>query len=105
MTTSRIDALKRVLERSPNDARIRFGLAMEYERLGRWEDAINELKSYLETTDDEGNAWGRLGRALSALDRDDEAREAYRRGVEVANRHGHPSMAAEFEEALEELNG
>lgn len=34
--TSRINSLKRMFERNPNDARIRFGLAMEDERLGRW---------------------------------------------------------------------
>lgn len=57
---------------------------MEYERLCRWEDAIDELKSYLASADDEGNAWGRLGRALAGLGRDPEAREAYRRGVGAA---------------------
>lgn len=102
-TTSRIDSLKRMLERNPNDTRIRFGLAMEYERLGRWDDAVHELKSYLASADDEGNAWGRLGRALRELGHDQEAQDAYRRGVEAAQRHGHPSMAAELEEALEEL--
>lgn len=104
MTTSRIDALKRMLERNPNDARIRFGLAMEYERLGRWEDMIGELRLYLASADDEGNAWGRLGRALGELGRDDEARAAYHRGVDAAHRHGHPSMAAELEDALEKLD-
>lgn len=104
-STSRIDALERMIERNPDDVRIRFGLAMEYERLGRWENAIEELKLYLASADDEGNAWGRLGRALSQLGRDEEAREAYRRGVDAAHRHGHPSMAAELEDARELLGG
>ncbi|KRT64393.1 MAG: hypothetical protein XU11_C0055G0017, partial [Candidatus Dadabacteria bacterium CSP1-2] len=30
-----------------------------------------------------------------------EAKEAYRNGIEAAQRHGHPGMAAEFEETLE----
>lgn len=104
MTTTRIESLKRMLERNPNDTRIRFGLAMEYERLGRWEDAATELTSYLANADDEGNGWGRLGRALTEMGRDEEAREAYRRGVEAANRHGHPSMASELEDALDSLD-
>lgn len=69
----------------------------------RWEDAVDELKSYLSNADDEGNGWGRLGRSLHELSRNDEARDTYRRGVEAAQRHGHPSMASELEEALEEL--
>ena len=103
MIEERIDALRRMLERNPDDARVRFGLAAEYERLGRWEDVARELREYLSRTEDEGNAWGRLGTALLQLGREDEAREALRRGIDAASRHGHPSMAAEFEETLSEL--
>ncbi len=103
MSEQRIDALRRMVEKKPEDARARFGLATEYERLGRWEEAVRELESYLALTDDEGNAWGRLGHALRQLGRDEAARAAYVRGIEASNRHGHPSMAAEFEEVLEEM--
>lgn len=101
--TERIDALKRMIEARPEDTRARFGLALEYERLGRWEDAVAELRAYLERARDEGNAFGRLARALRELGRDDEARAAYQQGVEAALRHGHPTMAQEFEEELEEM--
>jgi E3 SUMO-protein ligase RanBP2 len=50
-----------------------------------------------------GNAFGRLGHALRQLGRHDEAREAYRQGIAAAERHGHPTMAMEFEEVLEEM--
>ena len=103
MSDERIDALRRMLERKPDDLRARFGLAAEYERLGRWEDVARELGEYLERADDQGNAWGRLGNALLELGREDEARVAYRRGIDAATRHGHPSMAAEFEETLGDL--
>ena len=99
----RIESLKRMLQARPDDSRARFGLALEYERLGRWDDAVGELRVYLESARDEGNAYGRLARALLELDREEEARDAYRRGIEAAYRHGHPTMAQEFEEALEEL--
>jgi predicted Zn-dependent protease len=101
MTNDRIAALRRMLEKNPADSRIRFGLAAEYEKMGDWQATADELARYLDATDDEGNAWGRLGRALRELGREDEAREAYRRGIEAAGRHGHPTMAAEFEEILE----
>ncbi|HSJ10602.1 MAG TPA: tetratricopeptide repeat protein [Longimicrobiales bacterium] len=93
-----------MLERSPDDARVHFGLALEYEKAGQWEEARARLSRYLELTEDEGNAWGRLGHALRQLGRIDEARAAYTRGIQVASRHGHPSMALEFEEILEELD-
>jgi predicted Zn-dependent protease len=103
MQNDRIEAFLKMVERNPGDTRARFGLALEYEKLGRWEDAAHQLRSYLAATDDEGNAWGRLGHALGRLGRVDEAREAYVAGIEAANRHGHPTMAMEFEEILEEL--
>ena len=103
MSEQRIDALRRMVEKKPDDVRARFGLAAEFERLGRWEDMVRELEAYLAIADDEGNAWGRLGRALRELGRDDDARAAYRRGIDAANQHGHPSMAADFEETLDEM--
>lgn len=101
MESSRIETLRRMAEARPGDPRPRFGLALEYERAEAWEDAARELRAYLEMADDEGNAWGRLGQALRRLGRDDEAKEAYRRGIAAAGRHGHPTMAMEFEEVLE----
>ncbi|HEU5210610.1 MAG TPA: tetratricopeptide repeat protein [Longimicrobiales bacterium] len=100
----RIEALRKMLEKNPRDGRARFGLAAEYEKAGRWHDVVDQLSAYLATTDDEGNAWGRLGRALREIGRENEARDAYRKGVEAAARHGHPSMAADFQEAIDELN-
>lgn len=85
----------------PDDARLRFGLALEYEKAGREEEAIRELRAYLAAAEDQGNGWGRLGALLRRAGADDEARDAYRRGIESAYRHGHPTMAAEFEDVLE----
>ena len=105
MTSSRIDALRALLEKRPDDTRMRFGLALEYLNAGQLEDGVRELKAYLADSEDEGNAWGRLGEALRSLGQEAEAREAYRTGIEAARRHGHPTMAEEFEEILADLEG
>ncbi|MEX0892262.1 MAG: tetratricopeptide repeat protein [Gemmatimonadota bacterium] len=102
MEDARIHSLQHMLERDPNDTRVRFGLAAEMEKAGRWEAAADHLRAYLALAEDEGNAWGRLGHALRQLGRHEEARAAYQRGVQEAERHGHPTMAAEFEEVLED---
>ena len=104
MNNPRIENLRRMLEKHPDDPRLRFGLALEYEKLERWAEVAEELQHYLELTTDEGNAWGRLGEALRRLGRDAEARDAYRKGMEAAQRHHHPTMAAEFEEVLATWN-
>jgi E3 SUMO-protein ligase RanBP2 len=100
MTVDRIDVLERMLSTRPADARLRFGLALEYDKAGRSEDAVRELRSYLRQSEDQGNAWGRLGALLSKLGREEEAQEAYLQGVEQATKHGHPTMAAELKAAL-----
>ena len=96
----RIAALESMLEKRPDDPRLRFGLALELLSADRVEEGVRQLRTYLDLADDEGNAWGRLGAALRHLGDDDAAQDAYRRGVEAAERHGHPSMAEEFEEIL-----
>jgi Flp pilus assembly protein TadD len=100
--SDRIQSLEALLEDRPDDSRLRFGLALEYIGAGRLEEAERSLRRYLELAEDEGNAWGRLGGVLRELGRDEEAREAYRTGIQVSLRHGHPSMAQEYEEILED---
>jgi len=102
--TSRIESLKRMAEARPQDPRARFGLALEYERLGEWTEVVTHLQAYLARTQDQGNAYGRLGHALNLLGRREEAREAYREGIRAAYRHGHPTMAQEFEDVLVEMD-
>lgn|SRR5690554_5172501 len=97
----RAAALRRMLERRPDDVRLRFGLALEYLRADRLEEAVVELRRYLASTTDEGNAWGRLGDALHRLGHHAEARAAYQEGIAAAEAHAHPSLAEEFREILE----
>jgi len=101
VSTPRIEALEKMLRSRPGDPRLLFGLALEYLNAGDRDEGVRKLRAYLDVADDEGNAWGRLGAVLRDLGRDDEAREAYRRGIAEATRHGHPTMAAEFEDVLE----
>ena len=101
--SDRLASLERMVGNRPDDPRLRFGLALEYLKAGRLDDGIRELRLYLSQADDEGNGWGRLGSALLEQGQVDEAREAYERGIAAADRHGHPTMADEFRESLEDI--
>lgn len=100
--SERVQALERMLTNRPDDARLLFGLALEYLKAGRVSEGVETLQRYLNRADDQGNAWGRLGYALRELGKEEEARVAFRKGILAAERHGHPSMAAELAEALGE---
>lgn len=102
MSEQRTTKLEEILAADPHDTRARFGLALEYLKTGRLEEGVEQLRAYLKEANDEGNAWGRLGDALFELGRVDEAKEAYRRGIEAALGHGHPTMAEEFARILED---
>lgn len=103
MTTSRLETLRAMVDRAPDNPLARFGLANELLKAERWEEAAQELRLYLARHDDEGNGFGRLAQACEALGRYDEAKEALRRGIAAAERFGHPGMANELSSRLDEL--
>jgi predicted Zn-dependent protease len=103
MAEARIEVFRKMLAAEPNNTTVRFGLANELLKLERWDEAAQELQTYLNQTDDQGNAYGKLAQALDRLGRTEEARVAYQQGIAAANRHGHPGMAQEFEMALADL--
>ena len=100
---SRLESFRAMVTANPENALARFGLATEALKAGAYDEAVEHLREYLARHADEGNAYGRLAEALSAIGRGDEARDALRLGIEAAHRHGHPGMAAEFEERLDEM--
>lgn len=98
--TNRIELFKQMLTADPENTSVLFGLAKEYEKAGRDQELIETLNRYLEKVDDEGNAFGMLAAAYERLGKRDEARNAYERGIEAAQRHGHPGMAEEYRMTL-----
>ena len=104
MTNPRLDTFRQMVARDPANPLARFGLANEALKAGLYDEAREQLVHYLAAHDDEGNAYGRLADALLHLGQPDDARDALQRGIAAARRHGHPTMAAEFEARLEELD-
>jgi predicted Zn-dependent protease len=99
----RLEYFARLAAESPEVARVRFAHANELLHAGRLEEAVAELRAYLDLAEDEGNAWGRLGEALATLGRPEEAADAYLTGIEQALAHGHTGMAEDFEAAVQRL--
>lgn len=90
-----------MLDADPENTMVMFGLAKEYEKLGQFGDVIELLKTYLGQADDEGNAYGVLAKAYDQTGQREKAIETYKKGIDVAAAHGHPSMANEYKMTLD----
>lgn len=98
---SRIEVFKQMLEADPTNTLVRFGLANEYLKAEDYERAIPALENYLQQTDDEGAAYGMLAKAYEKTGEREKAKAVLQRGIEAANKHGHPSMAQDYRMTLE----
>ena len=103
MPDAKLETFRQMVARNPDNPLARFGLANEAIKAGAWQEALENLEAYLQRYDDEGNGWGRMAECLVQLGREGDAAEALRKGIAASYRFGHPSMAAELEERLEEL--
>lgn len=103
MEQDRIRYFERMLVDNPDNPTALLALANEYGKADRGEDEAATLERYIASYDDEGNAYMRLGEVLTELGREDEARIAYERGIEQAQKFGHDGMVEQMRAALEAL--
>ncbi len=98
---NRIEVFKQMLEADPNNTMVLFGLANEYQKAEDWQKTIEALTDYLQKADDEGAAYGMLAKAYERIGETEKARNTYEKGIEVADAHGHPSMAGDYRMTLD----
>lgn len=91
-----------MLDADPDNGMVMFGLAKEYEKENDFGRVIELLEAYLAKSDDEGNAYGTLANAYAKSGNREKAIQIYRRGIDVAMAHGHPSMANEYRMTLDQ---
>jgi predicted Zn-dependent protease len=100
----RVEPLRALVQKDPQNALAHYMLANEYLKSKRYREALSELDIYFGMADDEGAGYRMAATAHLGLGAEDAAREAYRKGIEAATRHHHPSMVEEFEAAVAELS-
>jgi len=103
MGHSRLDMIKELLRQEPHDPTLYVMLAYEYFEGERYPETIDTIQAYLQMTSDEGAIYKILGQSLEQLEKAEEARRAYEQGVASAMRHGHKSLAAEFQDLLKKF--
>jgi tetratricopeptide (TPR) repeat protein len=103
MPDTRLDLLKNMVAQNPTDSFARYGLAMEWARTGKLEQAIEEYRGLLAVNPDYAAAYYHGGQTLEKLGRPDEARALYRKGIEATTRIGDLHTRSEIEAALQLL--
>ena len=100
----RVESLRDLVHKDPSNALGHYMLANELLKSKRYREALAELDVYLGMADDEGAGYRMVATAHLALGSEEAAKDAYRKGIEAARRHHHPSMAEEFEAAVADLS-
>ena len=83
-----ISALEKLLGTARDNALLRYSLGLEHAKAGDREKAIQYFRDAVERDGAYSAAWKALGRALHDSDRNEEALEAYRRGIDAARAKG-----------------
>ncbi len=91
------------LEQDPDDSFSRYAVALEFSSRGERERAIEYLTELRRRDPAYLATYYQLGGAYAALERYDEAEEAYRAGIDVGRRAGDLHTVGELGQALDEL--
>ena len=93
----RIPAFLKMLERGQDSALLRFSLGSEYHGRGEHPAAVEHLGHAVELDADYSAAWKLLGKSLAALDEHAAAADAFRHGIDAAERKGDRQAAKEMQ--------
>jgi Flp pilus assembly protein TadD len=104
MARTRKQQLQDMLLENPNDAELRYMVAMEHAAEGDDEGAAGCFRKLFEMASDYVPAYHQAGRTLQRLGRLDEARAVLQRGIAAAEKRGDPHAVGEMQELLESLD-
>ena len=102
--SARADQIRKMLEKTPDDAFLLYGLALEHKKAGDTADALAMLERTTASDPNFAYAHFQRGQIFESLGKIDDARSAYRAGVEAATRGGDQKGMGEIQGALESLD-
>jgi tetratricopeptide (TPR) repeat protein len=100
---TRMQQIQEMLADDPNDAMLRYMLAMEYVSLGDDRQAAHCFNELITATPDFVPAYMQAGRTLVRLGEDDQARAIFQRGITLAEQKQEFHARDEMQGMLAEL--
>ncbi|MBX3200454.1 MAG: tetratricopeptide repeat protein [Labilithrix sp.] len=105
MTESkRLAFLQKTTAEGSSDPLAWYGLAMEYRKLERWDEALQTFTSLRAMKPDYVAMYLMCGQMLEGVARQDEAREWLEAGIEQARQKGDGHALGELQSALDALD-
>ncbi|MBX3189162.1 MAG: tetratricopeptide repeat protein [Labilithrix sp.] len=101
--TKRLLFLEKVTAEGTEDPLAWYGLAMEYRKLERWDEALQTFTTLRARKPDYTAMYLMCGQMLEQVGRNDEAREWLETGLAQARAKGDGHAASELESALATL--
>ena len=101
--STRLEKLQELLAQDPGNKLLGYGLAQELGGLGRHDEAAAQYERLIAAQPDYCAAYFHGARTLEQLQRLDDARAMYRRGIDVAARVGDDHARSEMLAALEAI--
>ena len=99
----RLEAFRKIVERSPDDPFARYSLAMGNRGAGRLEEALLDFEDLARRVPGYVPTYLMWGQTLEMLDRSAEAGAVYGRGIQAARQAGDDHALSELTQALEAL--
>jgi tetratricopeptide (TPR) repeat protein len=99
----RVEMLRAILKGDPANRLARYGLAMEYAKADRLDDAVAEYRALIASHPDYAYAYYHGGQTLERLGLGVAARAMYEEGVKAAERSGDSHARNEIQAALDLL--
>jgi Tfp pilus assembly protein PilF len=100
---SMIKNLERMLATGHDSPLLRFSLGTEYLKQGQPEQALEHLEEAVSLDPNYSAAWKAYGKALTAVDRAEEAIAVYERGIAAAEDRGDVQAVKEMRVFLKRL--
>jgi predicted Zn-dependent protease len=102
---SRLEQLQTFLDESPNDPFLIYAMAQEYLKEEQWEKALEHFDMLAKDHTEYMGTYYHLGKLQERMKRPDEARQAYKDGIEIATKTGNRHALSELERALADMGG
>ena len=101
--SERLKSLIDLYQKDPNDSFVAYGIALEYSSTENYEEAEKYLTKLIINDPNYVPAYMQLAQVKENLNKIDDAKKTYKKGIDVAIKNNELRTASEMEEFLSEL--